>query len=101
MDCSCLLHPEEIIKDIELTYEEELVDPSFIEFDEINEQLAKSKKSVLADLRNDRNYRFIDNTIRELENWACFKQKGNKRKSVYSTSNENFNQLSLFNENME
>lgn len=73
--CCYNLYPEETLKDIELAYDEELVDPTSISFSEIIEQLGKSKQIVLEELHNDSNYKFIGDTIRELEDWLCFDQR--------------------------
>ena len=80
--CCYRLHPEETIRDIELAYDEGLVNPSTIGFDEIEEQLGRSKQSVLDELRNDKHYQLINDTIKELEWWVCFDQKENKRIEV-------------------
>ena len=74
-----ILHPEETFEDIELAYDKELISPTSIGFDEIKEQLTKSKESVLEELHNHRNYQLIDDTIHELEWWACFDQKNDQR----------------------
>ena len=77
--CSNYLYPEEVIRDIKQAYDEELVDPGYIEFEEIKNQLAQNKEIVLAELYNNRNYQLIDDTIAELEYWACFYKKENKK----------------------
>lgn len=99
--CSYYLYPEEIIRNIELAYDEELVDPEYIEFKEIKDQLAQNKDIVLAELHNNRNYRLIDDTIKELEYWGCFYKKENKRKPVSSESLELDGQLTMFQESIE
>ena len=87
------LYPEETIEDIEVAYDEGLVDPTTITFDEIKEQLNKNKQSVLEELHNDPNYQFVNDTIRELEYWACFDQKESKKllKLLKSPHMENAN----------
>lgn len=78
----CDLHPEETFEDIELAYDEDLISPTSISFDEIKEQLSKSKQIVLEELHDSSIYQLIDDTIRELEWWACFDQKQNNRMPV-------------------
>jgi len=68
------IYPEEVIKDIELAYREELIDPFYIEWPEIKQQLTNKKEDVLAELGNNRSFRLIDDTIAELEHWACFNE---------------------------
>lgn len=99
--CSYYLYPEEIIREIERVYDEELVDPGYIEYFEIKVQLAQKKDIVLAKLHKNRNYRFIDNTIMELEYWGCFYKKENRGKPVSSKTLELEGQLAMFQESVE
>lgn len=98
--CSNYLYPEEVIRDIKQAYNEELVDPGYIEFEEIKNQLAQNKEIVLAELYNNRNYKLIDDTIQELECWACFK-KENKRRLDHCDSLELNGQLTMFQDSIE
>ncbi len=94
--CNYHIYPEETIKDIELAYDDDLVDPLSISFGEIKEQLGKSKQSVLDELLEDQRYQLIDDTIRELEYWACFEQEGNKGEpELYHLENSNLEQESI------
>lgn len=77
---SYYLYPEEIIKDIELAYEEELIDPFYVEFQEIKQQLENEKAVVLEKLYNDKSFQLINDTISELKGWACF--NGNSTKTI-------------------
>ena len=99
--CSNYLYPEEIIRDIEQAYDEELVDLGYIEYEEIKNQLARSKDIALAELYKNRNYQLIDDTIQELEYWACFYKKENNRRLVHSDSLELDGQLTMFQDSME
>lgn len=83
----CDLHPEETFEDIQIAYDEDLISPTSISFGEIKEQLAKSKQSVLEELHNSSSYQLIDDTIHELEWWACFDQKQNHRLKLEGNSN--------------
>ncbi len=73
--CSSRLYPEEIIGDIELAYDEELVNPLYIDLEDIQAQLRKNKRTVLSELYNAIRYQLINDTIHELEGWACFDEK--------------------------
>lgn len=75
------LYPIETIEDIEAAYDEGLVNPTSISFDEIKEQLDKSKEEVLDELHNDPNYQLIQDTICELEWWACFDENENENEN--------------------
>jgi uncharacterized protein YecA (UPF0149 family) len=69
---SSQLYPEELMPDIRKAYAAELVDESAISLSWIEQILAEGKEATLAYLRGDRHYQLIDDTIREMENWACF-----------------------------
>jgi hypothetical protein len=67
------LYPEELIADIEQAYEEGLVDPCFIGLDDVKHDLAAGKDRVLARLADNPHRRLVDDTVREMEWWACFR----------------------------
>lgn len=67
------LHPDIVYDDIKQAYQDGLVDPFFISLDDVERTLALSKEKVLGNLRADRSHTFIDDTIKELEGWACFR----------------------------
>jgi len=96
--CCYNLHPEETVKDIKLAYNEKLVDTTSISFGEIKAQLGKSKQIVLDKLHNDFNYKFIDDTIRELEDWSCFDQRVS---ALPLAENTNIKQTCIKNVNQE
>ena len=54
------LYPAELIDDIEKAYEDDLVDRSFIGFDDVKRDLALGKDHVLARLANDTGHRLIE-----------------------------------------
>ena len=99
--CCYNLYPEEMVKDIELAYNEELVDTTSITFGEIKEQLGKSKQIVLDELHDDPNFKLIDDTIRGLEDWACFDQNNQRVSTLPLTENANINQTSTNNVSQE
>jgi len=99
--CSNYLYPEELLRNIVQAYNEELVDPGYIEFEEIKDQLAQNRDIVLAKLHNNQNYQLIDDTIQELEHWACFYKKENNRRLVRSDSLELNGQFTMFQESRE
>ncbi|NLI93451.1 MAG: DUF1186 domain-containing protein [Peptococcaceae bacterium] len=71
---SCHLYPFEMTDEIKRAYEDELIDPFIISYDDIQETLDSGKEAAINDLYQNKNntYRLIDNTVEELENWACF-----------------------------
>jgi hypothetical protein len=74
VSCCCDLYPEDVLDDIEQAYSEGLVDEGFIDQEWVIETMARGKGEVLAELRADARYNIIDDTIREMEWWACFDQ---------------------------
>lgn len=71
--CSCNdIFPGELYDDIKMAYEKELVDDTVINMKSIGFSLTMGKDNVLASSRNNVHLQFIDDTIDELEHWACF-----------------------------
>lgn len=67
------LYPTELLDDIERAYEDGLVDPAYIGFDDIKRDLAKGKDQVLATLADDPHRRLVEDTVKEMGWWACFR----------------------------
>jgi hypothetical protein len=67
------LYPEEIYNEIKEVFEKDLVDDSILDLKFVDQQLAKGKEAVLAQLQVKR-YTLIDDTIKEMEWWAAFRQ---------------------------
>jgi hypothetical protein len=67
------LYPAELLNDIEQAYEEGLVDPGYIRFDDVKRDLAMGKDQVLARLADDPHRRMVEDTVREMGWWACFR----------------------------
>ncbi len=65
------LYPEEVEADIRQAYEEDLVEPFFMSISRVDQALAMGKERVLAELPA-RVPGLIDDTIKEMERWACF-----------------------------
>jgi preprotein translocase subunit SecA len=49
-----------------------LVDPYSIRLERVKNVLAGEKEHVLSTLNSDARLRLIDDTMREMEGWACF-----------------------------
>lgn len=71
--CSVDFYPEDLYMDIERCFRDELVDTFFVNPRDIHATLDKGKERTLGRLREDRTYRLIEDTIAEMEWWACFK----------------------------
>lgn len=70
--CCCELYPEELLEEISQAFAEGLVDEGYIDFDWVQEKIAQDQDRVLAELRGDIRYSYINDTIKEMEWWACF-----------------------------
>jgi len=68
------LYPAELLDDIERAYEEGLVDPSYIGFDDVKRDLAMGKDRILARLADNPNRRLVEDTVAEMGWWACFQE---------------------------
>lgn len=79
VSCSTALYPAEVLGDIKQAFEDGLVDEMFIDLDWIHRNLARGEAKILEELKTDRRYTFIENTVREMEWWACFKRPERRR----------------------
>jgi len=62
-----------LLDDIERAYQEGLVDPGYIRFDHVKRDLAMGKDRVLARLASDSHLRLVEDTVKEMGWWACFR----------------------------
>ena len=87
ISCCCDLYPKEVYEDIKKAYEEFLVDPIFITLNDVKDILNKGEDKMLNRLKDDIHYKFIDDTLSEMEWWACFQpEKKVKTKPLKSLS---------------
>ena len=68
------LYPEELLDDIEKAYEDGLVDPGYIGFDDVKRDLAMGKERILARLGDNPHRRLVEDTVAEMGWWACFRE---------------------------
>jgi Protein of unknown function (DUF1186)/SEC-C motif len=73
------LYPEELLDDIEQAYEEGVVDPGYIGFDDVKRDLAVGKDRVLARLADNPHRRLVSDTVAEMGWWACFREDRQNR----------------------
>jgi hypothetical protein len=71
--CSMDLYPEEVYADIELSFRVGLVDQTFVSLQNVRHSLDTGKEQTLARLMDYPWYRLIENTVQEMEWWACFR----------------------------
>lgn len=75
-------YPEELYDDIKQAYEDGLVDAFFIRLEDVEETLQRGKERVLEELRNNKRYSLITDTISEMEWWACFQPEDRPLRTV-------------------
>jgi hypothetical protein len=73
------LYPEELLDDIKQAYEQGLVDPGYIGFDDVKRDLAVGKDRILARLADNPHRRLVEDTVAEMGWWACFRADSQDR----------------------
>ena len=82
VSCASDLYAGELLDDIERAYQEGLVDPRFIGFDDVKRDIAMGKDRVLARLAENSSCRLVEDTVKEMGWWACFREDApNKMKN--------------------
>jgi hypothetical protein len=66
------LYPEELYEDIKQAYADDLVETFWIRLEDVEKTLESDKEQVLEELRNNRRYSLITDTVSDMEWWACF-----------------------------
>jgi Protein of unknown function (DUF1186)/SEC-C motif len=81
------LYAEELLDDIKQAYDEGLVDPGYIDFKHVKQDLALGKDRLFARLADDPHRRLVSDTVTEMEWWACFREGSpNGAKSIAPAS---------------
>ena len=88
VSCCTDLYPEEVLEDIEQAYEDGLVEEMFIGVNRVKEHLARSKRWVLHELRENQRRTFIGDTVKEMEWWACFRATEPRRTAKVTTKKQ-------------
>jgi hypothetical protein len=77
--CCAELYPEEVHEDIQQVVAEELMEYFFQNpMTIVEETLALGQEKTLERLKEDKRYTLIDDTISEMQDWACFQKKKKK-----------------------
>jgi uncharacterized protein YchJ len=66
------LCPEEVMEELQKAYEEGLVDPRVIAWDDIKEALALGKDAAVTELQTKRRYSLVTDVHEEMSWWYCF-----------------------------
>ncbi len=75
VSCTMDLYPEELYEDIVNGFQEGLVDTFFVNPQHVRGALDQGKETTLARSREFRSYRLVEDTITEMQDWACFRPK--------------------------
>jgi hypothetical protein len=69
------LYGTELVGDIERAYAEGLIDEMMLTLDDVHRDLAKGKEWAMEQLASNPHRHLVDDTVKEMEWWACFKEK--------------------------
>lgn len=72
VSCCNNLYPEEVMEEIRVAYQNKLVDDGYIDLAFVERTLLQEKEKVLGHYRKDVHHQFINDTIDEMQGWACF-----------------------------
>ena len=72
---SAILYPLELKEYIDQAFELDLIALFFVRQEDIDYYLKQGKDATLEELRKDRYYSLIEDTISELERWYCFQEE--------------------------
>ena len=72
---SARLYPLELKEDIDRAFESDLIELFFIRQEDVDYYLKLGKDATLEELRKDRHYSLIEDTISEMEWWYCFQEE--------------------------
>ena len=78
--CCVRMYPEEVMDEIKRAYEEDLVDPFFVSFEDVEKALSSGQEKTLNDLVERDRFKLITDTISEMEWWSCFNQERKHRR---------------------
>jgi hypothetical protein len=66
------LYPEEIYDEIKNAFNNDMIDEGVIGIESVNRTLRRDQISVIESSKNNTHMKLIDDTIAEIEHWACF-----------------------------
>jgi Protein of unknown function (DUF1186) len=75
---SAMLAPLELKQQIERAFDAELVEEFFFGRKDVDDYINLSQEASLNELRGNKHYASIENTISEMESWSCFQDKKRK-----------------------
>ena len=81
----CNLYPEELVHDIERAYDDGLVDLFHVRMESVRDILAEGQEDALHRARQRRGG-LIEDTVAEMNWWACFKKNTDASTTAYPTT---------------
>jgi hypothetical protein len=78
------LAASDLLSDIERAYEAGLVDSGIVGIGEVRRDVARGEDWALGRLATNRHRQLIDDTVKEMQWWACFKEKTTSQKQTES-----------------
>ncbi|MBD2772277.1 DUF1186 domain-containing protein [Iningainema sp. BLCCT55] len=79
---SSWLCARELKSHIERLFEEDFIDTFFINQEDVEDSFQLGWEATLTELRQHPHYSLIDDTISEIESWACFRQESKKTNNI-------------------
>lgn len=77
--CSLVdLHAVEAYAEIEQAFEEDKIDEMMLNMEYVREEFESTQETVLLKRRTEGQYSFIEDTVGEMQWWACFEQEKKK-----------------------
>jgi len=89
--CCCDIFPGELYSEIKAASERHDIDPISIDLPWVDRIMAGGQEEALSKLKQDNHYTLIDDPIKDLESWACFRGKPEESESniFYSRAKSN------------
>ena len=79
---SARLYPLELKEHIDRAFESDLIELFFIRQEDVDYYLKLGKDATLEELRKDKHYSLIEDTISEMEWWYCFQEEKQQTKRI-------------------
>ena len=87
---SSILCPVELKEYIERTFDEDSIEPFSFTRDDFNDYLQAGSEANLNELREERHYSLVEDTVSYMKNWACFEENQPRKISNILTAIEGF-----------
>ena len=82
--------PIELKEHIDKLYEQDVIDRWFISQENVHDAIEMGVEAALAKLQKNQRYSWIDDTVSEVECWACFRSNTDNKRDISPMLLENF-----------